>query len=116
MRRLAELEDKIGSTERRLTEIREELTSLEKQVIDERDLKKALSLFDPIWHELYPKEKARIMQLLIERIDYHGGESPMRHSRFGDGAGKLAITFHDAGIKTLAEELEETQEPSSVCV
>jgi len=35
------------------------------------------------------------MQLLIERIDYRGGE------------GKLDITFHEAGIKTLAKELEQ---------
>ena len=62
-RQLAELEEKIGATERRLTEIGEEVTRLEKQSIDERDLKKALSLFDPVWEELYPKEKIRIMQL-----------------------------------------------------
>ncbi len=63
--------------------------------MDEKDLKKALSLFAPIWDELFPKEKARIMQLLIERIAYNGGE------------GKLVITFHEAGIKTLSKELEE---------
>ena len=61
--------------------------------MDEEDLKKALSLFDPVWEQLFPKEQARILRLLIERIDYHGSE------------GTLEITFRDVGIKTLKEEL-----------
>lgn len=38
------------------------------------------------------------MRMLIERIDYHGGE------------GTLEMTFRDAGIRTLCEELGEDEQ------
>jgi len=58
----------------------------------------ACSLFDPLWETLNAREQARILHLLIERVDYDGPK------------GTVAITFHPTGIKTLAEELkgEET--------
>ena len=61
--------------------------------MDPDDLKTALGLFDPVWDVLYPAEQARIIELLIERIEYDGS------------TGKLAVTFHRAGIKALAQEV-----------
>ena len=72
------------------------------------------------WYDVFgeePRSSRRtflwkcIMQLLIERIDCHGGESPTRHICFGDGAGKLDIRFHEAGIKTLVRELQKVNRP-----
>jgi hypothetical protein len=37
--------------------------------ITERDVREALDRFDPLWEELFPAEQARIVQLLVERID-----------------------------------------------
>ncbi len=90
--RLAELEERSTTAERRLTEVREELLTIERERVDEDDVTRALSLFDPIWDVLYPNEQARIIQLLIERVDYDGAE------------GTLAISFRPSGIKTLAQE------------
>ena len=78
-------------------------SSLEKRSMNEADLEKALSLFDPVWDKLFPKERIRIMQLLIERIDYNGQE------------GEPAITFRDTGIKTLVAELEEAKDTLNTC-
>ena len=47
-----------------------------------------------VWETLSPAEQARILHLLIERVDYDGPN------------GKVAITFHPTGIKTLADELQ----------
>jgi site-specific DNA recombinase len=91
--RLADIQDRAQTIERRQTEIREQIIAIQGSVVDEEDLKKALSLFDPVWDQLFPKEQARILRLLIERIDYHGGD------------GTLDITFRDVGIRTLKEEL-----------
>ena len=91
--RLVEIQDRMETMRRRQTDIREQGIALEQSAVDEEDLKQALSLFDPVWEQLFPKEQARILRLLIERIDYHGGE------------GTLEITFRDVGIKTLREEL-----------
>jgi site-specific DNA recombinase len=42
---------------------------------------------------LTPDEYARIVALVVERVDYDGAK------------GKVAITFRPAGIRKLAEEL-----------
>jgi site-specific DNA recombinase len=48
---------------------------------------------DPAWGALAPDEQARVVQLLVSRVDYDGAQ------------GKVAITFHPLGLKTLAGEL-----------
>jgi site-specific DNA recombinase len=91
--RLADLQDRIAGAERRATEVREQVLALSRTIIDEREVAQALAVFDPVWDSLTPREQARIVQLLVERVDYNGA------------TGKVAITFHPSGIKTLAEEL-----------
>jgi site-specific DNA recombinase len=59
----------------------------------------ALGALEPVWDELYPAEQARIMRLLIERIEV----AP-------DG---ISVTLHAAGIRSLVAELasEEAAAP-----
>ena len=35
----------------------------------ESDVREALERLDPLWDELFPAEQARIVQLLVERVD-----------------------------------------------
>ncbi len=95
--RLAEIQERMQHLGRRHAEMREQILAMEGNAIDEDDLRNALSLFDPVWEQLFPKEQARIFNLLIQRIDYDGGE------------GTLEIAFRDTGIKTLQEELTEDE-------
>jgi hypothetical protein len=37
--------------------------------ISEVDVREALERLDPLWDELFPAEQARIVQLLVERVD-----------------------------------------------
>jgi DNA invertase Pin-like site-specific DNA recombinase len=37
--------------------------------IAEEDVREALERLDPLWNELFPAEQARIVQLLVERVD-----------------------------------------------
>jgi len=90
--RLADLQDRIRVAEQRATEIREEALALTRGRVDERELAAALSEFDPVWDSLAPRERTRVVQLLVQRVSYDGGK------------GTVAVTFHQAGIKTLAEE------------
>ncbi len=46
-------------------------------------------LFDPVWETLTPREQARVIRLLVQRVDYDGEK------------GTVSVTFHPAGIKTL---------------
>ncbi|GIW80432.1 MAG: recombinase RecB [Gemmatales bacterium] len=96
--RLADLQERIRIAERRATEIREQVIALSRELVDEREVARALSLFDPVWDSLTPREQARIVQLLVERVDYDGA------------AGKVSITFRPTGIKTLARELADRHE------
>ena len=35
----------------------------------EEEVREALERLDPLWDELFPAEQARIVQLLVERVD-----------------------------------------------
>jgi hypothetical protein len=37
--------------------------------LTESEVREALERFDPQWEELFPAEQARIVQLLVERVD-----------------------------------------------
>jgi site-specific DNA recombinase len=99
--RLADLQDRIRVAEQRATEIREEALALTCGRVNERELAAAFSEFDPLWDSLTPRERTRVVQLLVQRVSYDGGK------------GTVAVTFHAAGIKALADERASRQE---VCV
>jgi site-specific DNA recombinase len=58
----------------------------------------ALTQFGPVWELMVPREQARLVQLLIEKVEYDGAK------------GSVALTFHPTGIKTLAAELMTEQQ------
>jgi site-specific DNA recombinase len=92
--RLADLQDRIRISERRGTEIREQVISLNRNLVDQQEVAKSMSIFDPVWESLTPREQTRVVQLLVERVDYDGTRD------------NVSITFHPTGIKTLAGELD----------
>jgi site-specific DNA recombinase len=59
----------------------------------EGDVREAFVAFEPLWAELFPVEQARIVQLLIERVDI--GTDGLR-LRFGDKG--LAQMVAEVGI------------------
>ena len=93
--RLADLQDRIQSIERRSTEVREELIRLGRTLLDEKEVTRALALFDPVWETLTAKEQARVLRLLVQRVDYDGEK------------GTVSVTFHPSGIEMLSRGLEE---------
>ena len=90
---LADLQERIRVAEQRVTGIKDDLATQRAHLINERELKAALSLFNPVWEMLLPREKVRMVRLLVERVGYDGKE------------GKVAVTFRPSGIKTLAQEV-----------
>jgi len=94
-RRLADLQERVQSGERRLTEIREEASRLRAELVDKQDVARALHEFDPMWDSLSPREQARVLHLLIEHVDYDGKD------------GTVSVTFRPAGIRELATLEEE---------
>ena len=37
--------------------------------LDQSHVRAALQRLDPVWNELFPAEQARVVQLLVERVD-----------------------------------------------
>jgi hypothetical protein len=65
------------------------------EAIPERDVVKTITEFAPLWDELFPAEQARIVRLLVERIDL----SP-------DG---MQVRLRAEGLQTLVEELQSQE-------
>jgi hypothetical protein len=82
---------------RTITAVRQENDAAEDALLDESEVIEALGALELVWHELYPAEQARILRLLIERIDV----AP-------DG---ISVTLHAAGIRSLVVELASENAP-----
>jgi hypothetical protein len=93
--RVADLQDRIRVAEQRSTQVREELIALERDLVDENETARALAVFDPVWETLAPREQARVIRLLVQRVDYDGEK------------GTVSVSFHPAGIKILSREFAE---------
>ena len=87
---------------RTITAVRRENGAAEDTELEEGDVIEALGALEPVWDELYPAEQARILRLLIERIDV----AP-------DG---ISVTLHAAGIRSLVAELADQDIPALAAV
>ncbi len=99
--RLIETHDRIRDAERRATELEDELARLKNELVDRADVAAALADFDAVWDALTPRQQARVIELLVERVVFDGpGES-------------ISITFRASGLKTLAGQLDERKEDAA---
>ena len=64
--------------------------------VTEREVRSALTEFEQLWDELFPAEQARIVELLVQRIDVHPDH--------------LDITLKVDGLTSLHSELRPTTE------
>ena len=74
----------------------------EQDDITEDEAREALLELDPLWDELFPAEQARIVQLLVERVDVrmHGVEVRLRPNGLAGLVREVAGAGgprHDAG-------------------
>ena len=86
--RLRELDERAGQIEARVAEVAEALAALDQQAISREEVAKAMADFDPVWDALVPKEKAALLAMLVERIEYDGAD--------------VAITFRGEGAERRA--------------
>ena len=91
--RLAEVDEQLGKLGAWHAEVTAELAELANDAVDEDALRSALERFTPVWDELLPKERHRLLRLLIEEVRYDGQE------------GEIEIRFRDAGIRALGREI-----------
>ena len=76
-----------------MIEIDEELSILAKDSIDESEVAQVLADFNQLWESMQPREQARAIELLIERVTFDGR------------VGNLSIDYRPTGIRTLGLQL-----------
>jgi hypothetical protein len=59
--------------------------------LSEDEVRQALTVLDPLWAELFPAEQARIVQLLIGRVDI--------------GTDGLKLRFRDRGLAQMVDDM-----------
>ena len=64
---------------------------MEQGEANETEVREALTTLDPLWAQLFPAEQARVIQLLIERIEVD--------------ANGLKIHFRDSGLAQVVTEV-----------
>jgi site-specific DNA recombinase len=90
----AEIE-RLTHIRQRLPEVEKELAVLESEAITREDAKAALAEFDEVWSNLIPREQARLLNLVFERVEF-------------DAAGSsVSVTFRPTGIAALCKRRVE---------
>ena len=88
---LADLQEELVKIEKAVVSINRQIVELEQRKIGEDELTGAFEAFDPMWDQLRPAEKTRLIHLLVQCIEY-------------DGEGEqISITYHPGGLRNLAE-------------
>ena len=90
---LGKAQEGITILEQRSALVREELAKTTTKTVDEDDLAKALAGFNPIWDELSPREKSRIVRLIVKEVQYDGRDKSVR------------LVFRSSGVKRLCGEV-----------
>lgn len=100
-RRLGELRGLIEGQEQTLETVSMQMHQAQQVAFTEQEVLAALSSLDPLWEQLFPDEQARILHLLVERVDIHpeGAEVRIR----ADGLRSLVAELRDSGRNQLQE-------------
>jgi site-specific DNA recombinase len=91
--RLADLQERIQALEARAAVLSDQAQALKGGIVSPEEIARVLGDFDRLWESLTPREQCRVIQLLVQRVEYDGG------------TGKVSITFHPTGIKSLGAKL-----------
>ncbi len=89
--RIADLHDQIAQAEARVNELRTLTDEVSAARITKDDITAAFADFDNLWASLSPREQIDLLSLLVAGVE------------FDVSASTVSVTFHDAGIKTLAQ-------------
>ena len=93
--RLAGTEDRMRSATEQLSAIRGEISDRDHGPVDHEIVRQALEEFNPVWNALSPREQERVMNLLVQRVDYNGE------------SGQVEITFEPNGFEIFLEQFSE---------
>ena len=103
------LKDELGDLERQAAQLRERIMTISREIVDEKQVVEALSMFDPVWDALTIRSRSGSSSCWSRHVDYDGprnritivfpsGWAPNLGRRAGGGRGmKLERTFQPSG-------------------
>ena len=97
-RQLTRLQEQIRERHHEVADLNAEMTRVQRRMLEPDELAGAVEAFDPLWSTLPPSFRARLVQLLVERIEYDAESE------------SISLTFHPTGIRTLTEQHRENAE------
>ena len=87
--RLGEVQGRVSAIGARLVAIAQEAKASSVLEINKHAVARALQAFGPLWESLWPRQRTRVLGLLVEGIDYDGREKRI-NNRFRNDGGRLA--------------------------
>jgi len=93
--RYMKLREQIADAEKRIAAITENLQAVEKDKLDAVKAADIFKDFDVLWNALLPKERVRLVHLLVDRVGYDGAKS------------SITVTFRVSDIDALAQLQQE---------
>ncbi len=94
-RQLDDLQDQIHQRQQEIVGLNEKVAGIESRMLKPDELAGAIESFDPLWETLSPTHRAKLVHLLVERVEYDGQSE------------SISLTFHPTGIRTLTEQHQE---------
>lgn len=88
---LARLQEELTGIQAEVAVVNRQIIELERRTVGEDELTGAMEAFDPAWDRLRPDERARLIHLLVQCIEYDGAND------------EIAITYHPAGLRAVAQ-------------
>lgn len=98
---VADLNERIRGVETRAAELRTRRAALSEQRPSSQQVVEAIRQFDDVWNAMSPLEQIRLVQSLVERVDYYGT------------TGQIDISFRGTGFQDLAKTLTSKSEDAA---
>ena len=91
-RQLGRLQDVLREKQREIQQVDARVAALKARTADPGEFAGAVEAFDPVWESLSPTEKAKLVHLLVDRVEYDAEDE------------SISIAYHPTGIHTMLEE------------
>lgn len=100
--RLADLHDRTAKSESELHVLRSKMNRLQVTQLADAEVRTAFSDFEKMWHNLTMREQAKLIRVLVERVEYDPSDT------------SVSVSFHASAIQSLNDEgADETKEVSA---
>ncbi len=96
--RMADLVGQAQALGKKAADADAEVASTRAGMAGDKEAIQSLENFEPVWDALSPKEQARLVSTLVERVEYDGAK------------GTVSVTFHPSGLQALVGQTKRKEE------